>query len=60
MSDTKITIDRASRSADTRTKEARRKPWAPPSRLDAPPAPTGFKHRWIRAEINGFDDKQHV
>lgn len=58
MADQKLTIDRAPRS--TREKEARRKPWAPPSRLDAPPAPPGFKHRWIRAEINGFDDKQHV
>jgi hypothetical protein len=28
--------------------------------LDAPPAPAGFQHRWIRAEINGFNDKQHV
>jgi hypothetical protein len=58
MADQKLTIDRAPRT--TREKEARRKPWAPPSRLDAPPAPPGFKHRWIRAEINGFDDKQHV
>ena len=58
MSDQKVTIDRAPRA--TREKETRRKPWAPPSRLDAPPAPAGYKHRWIRAEINGFDDKQHV
>lgn len=58
MTQEKLTIDRASRT--TREKEARRKPWAPPSRLDAPPAPPGYKHRWIRAEINGFDDKQHV
>ncbi len=58
MSQDKLTIDRAPRA--TREKEARRKPWAPPSRLDAPPAPAGFQHRWIRAEINGFDDKQHV
>jgi hypothetical protein len=58
MADQKLTIDRAPRT--TREKDARRKPWAPPSRLDAPPAPPGFKHRWIRAEINGFDDKQHV
>ena len=58
MADQKLTIDRAPRT--TREKEARRKPWAPPSRLDAPPAPPGSKHRWIRAEINGFDDKQHV
>ena len=58
MSQEKLTIDRATRT--TREKEARRKPWAPPSRLDAPPAPEGFQHRWIRAEINGFSDKQHV
>ena len=58
MSDSKVTIDRASRT--TRDKEARRKPWAPPSRLVAPPAPAGFKYRWIRAEINGFEDKQNV
>ena len=58
MSDSKVTIDRASRT--TRDKGARRKPWAPPSRLDAPPAPAGFKYRWIRAEINGFEDKQNV
>jgi hypothetical protein len=58
MADQKLTIDRAPRT--TREKDARRKPWAPPSRLDAPPAPPGFKHRWIRSEINGFDDKQHV
>lgn len=58
MSDQKVTIDRAPRAS--REKESRRKPWAPPSRLDAPPAPPGYKHRWIRAEINGFEDKQHV
>ena len=55
-----ITIDRANRSASTRAKEARRKPWAPPSRLDAPPAPEGFEHRWIRAEVNGYEDKKNV
>ena len=58
MSQDKLTINRAPRA--TREKEARRRPWAPPSRLDAPPAPAGFQHRWIRAEINGFNDKQHV
>ena len=26
----------------------------------APPAPPGYKHRWIRAEVNGYDDKQNV
>jgi hypothetical protein len=55
---TKVTIDKAPRA--TREKETRRRPWTPPSRLDAPPAPDGFKHRWIRAEVNGHQDKQNV
>jgi hypothetical protein len=56
----KLTIDRASRSSESRDKEPRRKPWRPPSRLDAPPAPEGFKYRWIRSEINGNLDNQNV
>lgn len=32
-------LRRESRAAITREKTARRKPWAPPSKLDAPPAP---------------------
>ena len=56
----KVIIDRAARSSETRDKEARRKPWRPPSRLDAPPAPEGFKYRWIRAEVNGSLDNQNV
>ena len=53
-------INRTSRATQTREKTARRKPWAPPSMLDAPPAPDGFKHRWIRAETRGFDDTKNV
>ena len=53
-------IDRSSRASNTREKKAVRKPWAPPSVLDAPPAPDGFKHRWIRAESRGFDDTKNV
>jgi len=53
---TEQNIDRTSRANQTREKTAKRKPWAPPSMLDAPPAPDGFKHRWIRAETRGFDD----
>ena len=52
--------DRTSRSADTRAKEARRKPWQPPSMLDAPEASPGFKHRWLRAEVRGHDDKANM
>ena len=53
-------IDRSSRASNTREKKAVRKPWAPPSVLDAPPAPDGYKHRWIRAETRGFDDTKNV
>ena len=49
-----------SRESETREKISRRKPWAPPSQLDAPPAPAGFKHRWIRAEVVGQLDNKNV
>tara|TARA_R100000657_G_C4674942_1_gene120390 strand:+ start:1422 stop:1895 length:474 start_codon:yes stop_codon:yes gene_type:complete len=52
--------DRASRSAETRAKTARRKPWQPPSMLDAPEAPPGYKHRWVRAEVRGHDDRANM
>ena len=53
-------INRTSRAANTREKTAVRKPWSPPSMLDAPPAPDGYKHRWIRAETRGFDDTKNI
>ena len=28
--------------------------------LDAPPAPDGYRHRWIRAEVIGFDDTKNM
>ena len=34
--------------------------WTPPSSLDAPPAPNGFRHRWVRAESLGFNDTKNV
>ena len=54
------TINRTARANETREKKVSRKPWAPPSMLDAPPAPDGFKHRWIRAETRGFDDRKNI
>ena len=53
-------VNRTRRANETREKTARRKPWAPPSMLDAPPAPDGYKHRWIRAETRGFDDTKNI
>jgi hypothetical protein len=51
---------RQTRTEVTRTKDARRTPWKPPSTLDAPPAPEGFKHRWIRTSVMGFDDVKNL
>jgi hypothetical protein len=51
---------RASRASQTREKEARKKVWTPPSSLDAPPAPNGFRHRWVRIESMGFQDTKNV
>jgi len=51
---------RTSRANTTREAGQARRPWQPPSKLDAPPAPDGYKHRWIRAETRGFDDAQNV
>ena len=56
----KINENKTPRAAQTREKTTRRKPWAPPSSLDAPPAPDGFKHRWIRAEVMGLDDNKNL
>ena len=53
-------IKRTTRANETREKQAVRKPWAPPSMLEAPPAPDGFRHRWIRAETRGFDDTKNI
>jgi hypothetical protein len=49
-----------SRAAETRTKTERPKEYKPPSSLDAPPAPDGFRHRWIRAESQGFNDTKNI
>jgi len=57
MSIDKIKTSRASQS---RAKTAKKTTWTPPSSLDAPPAPDGFHHRWIRAETMGFDDTKNM
>ncbi len=51
---------KTSRASQTRAKTERKKVWTPPSALDAPPAPTGFRHRWIRAESLGFQDTKNI
>jgi len=51
---------KTSRASQTRSKTERPKVWTPPSSLDAPPAPDGFRHRWIRAESLGFQDSKNI
>jgi len=51
---------KTSRASQTREKESHKKVWTPPSSLDAPPAPTGFQHRWLRAESLGFNDSKNI
>ena len=49
-----------SRASQTRAKTLRKKVWTPPSYLDTPNAPTGFRHRWVRLEIMGFLDTKNI
>ena len=51
---------KTSRASQTRAKTEKPKVWTPPSSLDAPPAPDGYRHRWIRAESMGQDDAKNM
>ena len=52
--------DRTPRSAESRDKVSRRKPWQPPSLLDAPPPPQGYVYRWIRESMIGHNDPANM
>ena len=47
------------RAKEVKVKE-QPKVWAPPSYLDTPNAPNGFRHRWVRTEILGFVDTKNI
>jgi len=51
---------KTSRESESRKKQARLKDWTPPSSLDAPAAPQGYCHRWIRTQTAGFEDVANV
>ena len=46
--------------AKTVAPKERPKVWTPPSYLDTPNAPNGFRHRWVRVEILGFVDTKNI
>ena len=54
------TIKRTSRESETKVSKEAKKVWTPPSSLDAPPAPNGYAHRWIRTTVQGFEDTANV
>ena len=51
---------KTSRASQTRAKTLRKKVWTPPSYLDTPNAPAGFRHRWVRVEILGYVDTKNI
>ena len=51
---------KTSRASQTREKTSRPKVWTPPSPLDAPEPPNGFRHRWLRSESLGFNDQKNM
>ena len=51
---------KTSRASQTRAKTTATKTWTPPSSLDAPEPPEGYRHRWIRAETMGFNDTKNI
>jgi len=51
---------RTPRASQTRDTQKRPQTWTPPSALDAPDAPTGFRQRWLRAEVLGFEDTKNM
>ena len=53
-------INKTSRSSNMRKEKEAPKVWTPPSSLDAPPAPKGYAHRWIRVSVQGFEDTSNV
>ena len=52
--------DRTNRESQTREKNARVQQWKPPATLDAPEAPVGYKHRWIRERVMEYDDRSNI
>ena len=52
--------NKTSRASQTREKTQRKKVWSPPSYLDTPNAPPGFRHRWVRVEILGYVDTKNI
>ena len=54
-------LDRSNRESATREKQERRNCLdSLHQQLDAPEAPVGYKHRWIRERVMDYDDKANI
>lgn len=61
MTDVKVKAgNRSSRESEAHDNKARRKPWRPVRKLEVPPAPEGYKYRWIRESMMGSEDRSNV
>ena len=59
-SQTKSDSTKVRSQAKTVAPKVQPKVWSPPSYLDTPNAPNGYRHRWVRVEILGFVDTKNV
>ena len=59
-SQTKSDSTKVKSQAKTVAPKVQPKVWAPPSYLDTPNAPNGYRHRWVRVEILGFVDTKNI
>ena len=57
MTDKDIKTSRASQS---RQAEEKPKVWTPPNAREAPPAPDGYRQRWLATEIRGQDNSNNI
>lgn len=51
---------RESRKTENRDESSRIKTWQPPSMLEVPEAPDGYKYRWLRSEALGQEDRTNM
>ena len=52
--------ERNSRESKNRDNSERVTEWKPPSTLEAPEPPVGYKHRWIRESVMEYDDRNNI
>jgi len=57
---TETATTRQSRKSEDRATETRKQVWQPPSMLEVPQPPEGYRYRWLRAEMMGQEDRTNM